>query len=168
MLLERRRRLLGTLGLLVCAFDSVRLRPIDFELRAQGRFLRPADGLAMRILTLLALLLRELLERLARDRRAADRRCHLGLGGKVLRVLLVQLVHCAVQGLVLGSRRLLCGVFLRVATIAEDRRMSRLGLLASPLSVFEYVVFSDARVLPAERVLILSQLALRFRAPNQP
>ena len=46
--------------------------------------------------------------------------------------------------------------------------MSRLGLLASPLSIFEYVLFSDVYVLPADRILILSQLVLRSRAPHQP
>ena len=46
--------------------------------------------------------------------------------------------------------------------------MSRLGLLASPLSIFEYVVFSDVYVLPADRILILSQPALRSCAPHQP
>lgn len=43
--------------------------------------------------------------------------------------------------------------------------MSRLGLLASPLSVFEYVVFSDVYILPADRILILSLLALWPSAP---
>lgn len=90
----------------------MRFRPIHFELRAQDRFLHPPDGLAVRVVTLLALVLRELLERLARDRRAADRRCQLRLGGKLLRVLLVHYGYRAVHGLVLGSCRLFRGVFL--------------------------------------------------------
>lgn len=90
----------------------MRFHAIDSELRAQDRFLRPSDGLAVRIVTLLALVLRELLERLARDRRAADRRRQLLLGGKLLRVLLVRYGYRAVRGLFLGSCRLFRGVFL--------------------------------------------------------